>query len=486
MLSLVIGRGEPIWTKDYAAETSFAHESLDGMIAAEQFRALLGVPLTVRDRVVGALFACKRTERHFDDDEIRLLAALASHAAIAIDNATTLKQYRETAQQLNAANRQLEQTLAWDRQLTNVVLRGGGVDDLVTEIAAAATGQLILLNTDADLPADIARRCPDAMDMLEAMKAQPVLGGRVIAAGDGSVQLAPIIADREVHGALVLTDGDDHDGDQLLLERAAPVMALAITRERAVTEATRLTRDAMVIDLLTRPTTDPATLRQRMRNAGLDPAAAYCIIAAQPIDELPRRRSSDIAAGLPAGTVVVADGTRLVAVIPAKHPDAAMRHWSTRSSATATAGVAGPTASPADLHRCYREAIDTMDALLTLGRTGSVVTAEQLGIYRVLLNHTGRRELQAQFDEALGAVVAEQKNRNLPMLATLKAYLDHGCRAAPAARTLGVHINTLYQRIAVLDRLLGPDWRQPPRSLDLHVLLRVFPNPDPSLTGRDA
>jgi hypothetical protein len=101
-----------------------------------------------------------------------------------------------------------------------------------------------------------------------------------------------------------------------------------------------------------------------------------------------------------------------------------------------------------------------MDALLTLGRTGTVITAEQLGIYRVLLNHTGRREF--------------------------KAYLDHGCWAAPAARTLGVHINTLYQRIAVLDRLLGPDWRHPPRSLDLHVLLRVFPNPDPSPTGRNA
>jgi DNA-binding PucR family transcriptional regulator len=87
-----------------------------------------------------------------------------------------------------------------------------------------------------------------------------------------------------------------------------------------------------------------------------------------------------------------------------------------------------------------------------------------------LLNHTGRRELEEQFDEALGAVVAEQKHRNLPML---KAFLDHGCRAAPTARTLGVYVNTLYQRIALLDRLLGPDWRQPPRSLDLHVLLRV-------------
>lgn len=389
MLSLVIGRGEPIWTSDYAAETSFAHESFDGMVAAEQFRALLAVPLAIGDRVVGALFTCKRAERHFDDDEIGLLAALASHAAIAIDNATTLKQYRETAQQLNAANRQLERTLAWDRQLTNVVLAGGGVEDLLTEIAAAATGQLILLNADADLPADVAGRCPDLMGMLEAVQAQPALGGRVVAAGDGSVQLAPIVADREVLGALVLIDGDDHDSDQLLLERAAPVMALAITGERAITEATRLTRDAMVIDLLTRPATGPAALRQRMRNAGLDPVAAYCITAAQAIDELPRRRSSDIAAGLPAGTIVAADGTRLVAVVPAKHPDAAIRHWSARSGAAATAGVAGPTASPADLHRCYREAIDTMDALLTLGRTGTVVTAGHLSGSLSLKSHSG-------------------------------------------------------------------------------------------------
>jgi hypothetical protein len=117
-----------------------------------------------------------------------------------------------------------------------------------------------------------------------------------------------------------------------------------------------------------------------------------------------------------------------------------------------------------------------------------------IGVDDVATDHGGGDRAVVAVDHArqAGAIgiwrfgVAEQKNRNLPMLATLKAYLDHGCRAAPAARTLGVHINTLYQRIAVLDRLLGPDWRQPPRSLDLHVLLRVFPNPDPGPTGRDA
>ncbi|BBY25636.1 helix-turn-helix domain-containing protein [Mycobacterium stomatepiae] len=483
LLSLVIGRGEPVWTSDYAAETSFAHESFNNMVAAEQIRAVLGVPLTVDGRALGALFACKRTERRFANDEIGLLAALASHAAVAIDNATTLRQYRDTAQQLNTANRQLEQTLAWDHQLTNVVLKGGDVEDLVSEIAAVATGRLMLLDADADLPRDIAVRYPELIDTFTATKTQPAQENRVIVAGNGSVQLAPIIAGREVLGALLLIDGSDQSSDRLLLERAAPALALAMTGAQAVAEATRLTRDAMLLDLLTRETADRATSRQRMHNASLVPGLAYCVIAAQPFDELPRRQWSSVAAKQPAGTVVVADGTRLVAVVPAKHPDTVLTSWSANNGARATAGVAGPAASPADLHRCYRESVDTLGALLTLGRTGAVATADQLGIYRILLNHTGQRELRAQFNEALGAMISEQQNRNVPMLATLKAFLDHGCRAAPTARALDVHVNTLYQRISVLDRLLGSDWRQPPRSLDLHVLLRVFPNQDPDLAG---
>jgi DNA-binding PucR family transcriptional regulator len=480
MLSLVIGRGEPVWTSDYAAETSFAHELFDDMVAAEHFRALLGVPLTLAGRAVGALFACKRAERHFHDDEVSLLAALASHAAIAIEIANALKRHRQAAERLNAANRALEQTLAWDRQLTNVVLGGGSVEDLVSEVAAGATGHLVVLSADAVLPEDVAAQCPELITKFEAMKAERAWGDRVMEADGETAQLAPIVAGGEMLGALVLVDGSDRNSDRLLLERAAPAVALAMTGERAVAEATRLTRDAMVLDLLTRAPTNPATSRQRVHNAGLDPAAAYCIIAAQPSDELPRGHWTRVVADLPGGSTIVADGTRVVAVIPTENPNAAKQQWNARTGGTATAGVAGPAAGPADLHRCYREAADTMQALLTLGRTGTSATAEQLGIYRILLTQAGRRELRAQFDEILGAVVAEQKHRNVPMLATLKEFLDHGCRAAPTARALDIHVNTLYQRIALLDRLLGPDWRQPPRSLDLHVLLRVFPDPNPT------
>jgi GAF domain-containing protein len=474
MLGLVLERGQPVWTRDYASDTSFDHREFDAVADAEHIRALLGVPLTVSGRVIGALFVCKRSERHFHDEEIALLAALASHAAVAIDNAATLQQHRNTVEELRLANAQLERMLAWDRQLTDVVLRGGGVEDLVNEIAAAATGRVILLDAADDLPEDVASRSPALADALAALQSNFEAADRVSSVDDGSRQVAGIVADRKLLGALILVDGDDHAIDQLLLERSTPALALAIIGERAVADATRLTREAMVIDLITRPAKDPAS--ERRRTAGLDAAAPYCVVAAQPTDQLQPTWRNDVSAAMPAGTIVVADGARLLAVAPTERPEALARRLRENCSDPMTAGIAGPARGPADLHRCYREAVDTMNALLQLGHEDAAVTADELGIYRILLNHTGRRELQAQFDHALGAVAAEQHRRNVPMLATLRVFLDHGCRAAPAARALGIHVNTLYQRIAVLDRLLGRDWREPPRSVDLHILLRVMPD----------
>jgi hypothetical protein len=45
---------------------------------------------------------------------------------------------------------------------------------------------------------------------------------------------------------------------------------------------------------------------------------------------------------------------------------------------------------------------------------------------------------------------------------------------AVIAERLGVHENTVRQRIARLDSLL-PGWQQRPRSLDIHVALKTPP-----------
>jgi hypothetical protein len=57
-------------------------------------------------------------------------------------------------------------------------------------------------------------------------------------------------------------------------------------------------------------------------------------------------------------------------------------------------------------------------------------------------------------------------------------YLDCGYQAAEAARSLGLHVNTLRQRLDAVDGCL-PGWREAGRALEVHVALRLWRLRDP-------
>jgi hypothetical protein len=80
------------------------------------------------------------------------------------------------------------------------------------------------------------------------------------------------VAGERRFGALVL-DGEPVRDDRLLLDRAAPALALALFAEQASAEAARRTRAALLVDLLTTTSERPA-----VRQAGLDPSARYSVL----------------------------------------------------------------------------------------------------------------------------------------------------------------------------------------------------------------
>src|SRR5664279_2307486 len=82
---LVARTGIPQWTSDYENDPRFA-ESLGRTIRRESVKAILGVPLTIGNRVTGVLFAADRSGREYLHREISLLSSLAHHAAIALEN----------------------------------------------------------------------------------------------------------------------------------------------------------------------------------------------------------------------------------------------------------------------------------------------------------------------------------------------------------------------------------------------------------------
>src|SRR5512144_3228950 len=108
LLGLVAQTGEPYFTEDYQSDERFLHrEYIDTAVAGEQIRAILGVPLEVEGKVIGALLAVHRTVRKFPASEVSLLTSFAAHAAVALENARLFERTQAALAEVDEANRQI-------------------------------------------------------------------------------------------------------------------------------------------------------------------------------------------------------------------------------------------------------------------------------------------------------------------------------------------------------------------------------------------
>jgi len=98
------------------------------IVDAEGLVAVLGVPLLLREKVIGVLFAANRRERPFADTEVALLISLATHAAIAIETASLFGEVR-------AQSDLMEKAAAVHERLTAVAAQGGRLPEVAAVVA---------------------------------------------------------------------------------------------------------------------------------------------------------------------------------------------------------------------------------------------------------------------------------------------------------------------------------------------------------------
>jgi len=489
LVGSVAASGTPRWTSDYAADPELVHEeSADRAARAESIRGLLGVPLAVRGRVLGVLLAAKREERRFGPHEISLLTGLAAHAAVAIDNARTAAELRE-------AKEGLESTLRLDADLTRAVLAGGDPESLVERVQALTDVPVRWVEHPTDGPvgaalAGAARSGEAGPVVVGAETVQPVAAaGQVfgaLVAGPAGLRVGLGLGLGDAAGAVAGTApprGGLRDAGPagagpagavpadalLLLERAAPLIALTLVGARATARAAQLGRDIATVDLLSRGEPDATADHRRWRGAGLDPRRPHVVVVVEGDPEAARRHVAGLGLGGHVASAVHRD--RFVLVAPASLE--LEGRWGAQEAPVA--GLAGPVVETAGLRTAWGEAARTARALTALGRRpgsgGGLSRGDDLGVFAVLLSRAGTRELHEQVERELGPVLAEEARRGVPLSETLEVFLDQGRRPTATASALRVHVNTVYQRLATLDGLLGPAWRE--RALELQVLLRL-------------
>jgi GAF domain-containing protein/CheY-like chemotaxis protein len=127
LVGLAVALRRPAVSADVLADSRLRYaDELRASIAGATHRALLTVPLRVRDRVLGALAVGDRTGRQFAEEEVRLAQAFADQAAMALENARLFSAEsarRTQIEALAAVERELAAELDLDRLLGLVVDR---------------------------------------------------------------------------------------------------------------------------------------------------------------------------------------------------------------------------------------------------------------------------------------------------------------------------------------------------------------------------
>ena len=467
LLGLVAQSGEPYFTEDYQADERFVHRDyIDDAVAGEQIRAILGVPLTVEGTVIGALLAVHRSVRPFPASEVALLTSFAAHAAVALENARLFEQADEANTQLRARSEATERAAHAHDLLTDVLLHGGGVVEVADVLAQVLGGRLSVFDDEGRPLAGDGSVTPD----VEAGISEARTSGRCVHTGAGA--WVAVAAAREEHlGTIVLRDAEPLDQpERRTLERGALVVALVLLFGRSEAEAESKVRGELLVDLVSGRDLDAALLRERARQQGADLDADLAIAVAEPAtDQQGARVVASLARDMQ-GIGGVHQGQ--IVVLAPEDPLELGERLRGRFDGV-TVGVAACSGGVERIPAAWREARQSLAALVRLGRTGEVSDPAGLGLARLVLGKNGPDELEAFISGTLGPVIDYDAERDTRLIETLEAWFAAG-GARDTADRLHVHPNTVAQRLERIGQLLGDTWREPSRRLDVQTALMML------------
>ncbi len=474
LASKVVTTRAPAWVPEYRGMAQAPHDPhIDDVVAAEGLVAFLGVPLTVGDEVLGALFACNRYAYDFTPEEILLLSAFADHAAAVLHSARVMAERAAATARAEEANRQLAQQLAATElasavheELTAAVISGGTVVDLVATLSQRL-GRPVWALDDAGRPL-LARTgasgLPRRAALEEAATRSHASGhAETIEAAGGRWIIAAIPGADRVLGS-ILTADDAASTDELsrrTLERAAHVAALVSFKRDAVGAIRAERRANALIDLLDgRPRGD---LEHDPQVALSGPLTACAVV------DVSGRSTAHAAAT--AVDIVGDDG--LVAqrgsllVLAWAAADAAERTETVRRTIAerlrepgVTAVVTSLRSGELDLAAGVDRATRDLSFLPSLGISGATTSSEAFAPYHALAS-SSPGAVEHFVENLLGPVLDWDRRRGTQLFESLCAYFDSGENHAETAARLMVHKNTARQRLERIEQLLPGRWDDP-------------------------
>jgi purine catabolism regulator len=364
-----------------------------------------------------------------------------------------------------------------DRVLVQLLVAGGGHSEIVDRLAQWLGGAVAIADEDGVVVASSGQELPAKLLVPGGparlrLRALP-RGGDDVVASDGRVAVARVHAGSSRHGYLLtaLPDGALSAGQQQALRRAAPVVALAFSRDSEIRAVEARFQGDFLRDLLvgvSRAGDDPVQHAERL---GWRLTGDLVVALADPPARTRRAdRGSEyahlasalgraIGARWP-GAVVHGFAAEVVAVLPAaalERPEvwlAEARAHLSGAERQFLVGVSRAARGIGELPSAYRQASEALHAARRGTVRSQVVRFDDIGLARLLAAVVDTGEGERLVTDVIGPLLADRNGEALTR--TLECFLQTNCNVAATARALQFHYNTVRLRVARIEELVGP------------------------------
>ncbi|GIH29220.1 CdaR family transcriptional regulator [Acrocarpospora phusangensis] len=378
------------------------------------------------------------------------------------------------------------------RALVQIILAGGGMREVTAEVAGLLDVAVAAVDVGGQVLASAGGAEQVAM-LREAYVLSSGLSSRAepgrtdadpLVRADGHYAVVPIVAGGHHHGRIAAFSqaGTLRDSDIRILERAATVAALVVTKQEAVTAVESKYRADFLRDVLTGR--GGARVAERAKAFGWDLERPVSVLVAELDPEVDERTAQDrLLAAWQASVrrhdprgAVAGFSHEVVAVVGAGVDTARLAAAASTAFADATfsTGMSRIADGADSLPDAYGQALKAARVGRQLHGSGAVAHFDQLGVYRLLSLVDDTAELHAFVRETLGALAGDDDAENGDLRRTLHVLLETNLNVAETARRLHFHYNTLRYRIGKLERLLGNFTEDAHLRLNLTLALHVL------------
>lgn len=395
------------------------------------------------------------------------------------------------------------------RALVQIVLGGGGLQEVCDELVGLLGGAAFVSDTDGGILAqsgspddlDAARSSP-SFERHDKLRVGRERGGSGAPESGSDHILVPIVAGSLDHGHIAVFARHRELGemDVQILERAATVAALVVTKQLAVKAVESKYQGDFLHDLLHGRAGGPERTIPHSAALGWDLDRPLVVVAAE-LDAdsggerragLKHRMSQErFAAAWTAAirardskAAVVGFSQEVVALIGAPRDgqaDRLVREIVTGVSSSSglvprsfSTGVSRVATTPDAVPDAYEQARRAVFVGRQMRGAGSVASFDELGVFRLLSLVPDTQELHSFVRETLGELVTRDDSETADLRRALQVLLDTNLNVAETSRTLHYHYNTLRYRIGKLERMLGPFTTDPNLRLNLMLALQIL------------